>query len=164
LQLYVLAALDQTPSIADKWKQPFYLEYLVTISNHELGTKLHVTNPSTSDSVLKYQALLHNYIAAPASKVIITPLTGLKYNDKIQGGIQVLEERQEVDVIKATDSVYPSAPGTYNVKWPGAGLNIKTTGFPDVVIWNPNEEIGKGIGDLEERGWYVYRQFVAIFT
>ena len=150
-----MTELDPTPNIVNKWNTPFHLEYLVTMSNHELGTKLHVTNPATANSVLKHQALLHNYIAAPASKVTITPLTGLKYKDKIQGGIEVVEERQEVDVISATDSVYPSAPGTYDVRWPGTGLNIKTTGFPDVVIWNPNEEIGKGIKDLEERGWYV---------
>lgn len=147
--------LNPSRDVANKWSKPFHLEYLVTISNCELGTKLQVTNPAASDSILRHQALLHNYIAAPASKVTITPLTGLKYKDKIQGGIEVTEERQEVDVLRATDSVYPSAPGTYNVRWPGGGLNIKTTGFPDIVIWNPNEEIGSGIGDLEEEGWYV---------
>jgi len=148
--------LDPSPNISDKWAQPFHLEYFVTVSNHELGTKLHVTNPSFSRSILKHQALLHNYIAAPASKVTITPLTGLKYKDKIQGNIEVVEERHEVDFIRATDSVYSSAPGTYDVRWPGGGLNIKTTGFPDIVVWNPKEEIGRGISDLDESGWERY--------
>lgn len=116
---------------------------------------MHVTNPEGSGSPLKHQALLHNYIAAPSSSVSIAPLKGLTYKDKIQNGQEVKEERETVSVAKVTDSVYASAPGTYDVKWDGGGLNIKTTGFPDVVIWNPQEEVGSTIGDLEDKGWYV---------
>jgi len=55
-----------------------------------------------------------------------------------------------------TDAAYLAAPGTYDVEWEGGGLHIKTTGFPDVVVWNPNEEVGSKIGDMEDKGWEKY--------
>ncbi|KAF8314769.1 glucose-6-phosphate 1-epimerase [Clavulina sp. PMI_390] len=145
-----------TPDVKSKWPQPFHLEYFVTISNHELGTKFQVTNPADSPSPLKHQALLHNYLAAAANSVTITPLKGLTYKDKILNSAEAKEERDEVDVRLVTDRVYASAPGTYDIKWTGGGMNIKTTGFPDVVIWNPQEEVGSKIGDMEDKGWERY--------
>lgn len=148
--------LRPSPAVTAKWPQPFHVEYLVTLSEHELGTKISVTNPATSTTVLKHQALLHNYIAAPASSVLVSPLTGLTFRDKTKGGAESTETREKVDVRNVTDSAYLNAPGTYDVEWEGGGLKIKTTGFPDVVVWNPNEEVGKAIGDLEDKGWEKY--------
>lgn len=60
-----------------------------------------------------------------------------------------------MDVKSFTDSVYKDAHGSggYEVRWEGGGINLKTSGFKDVVVWNPAEEAGSKIGDLEEGGW-----------
>ena len=101
-----------------------------------------MTNPESSTTPLKFQALLHNYLAVSASSVTVSPLVGLKYFDKISG-TEKTEGREEVDVGSATDALYRNAPGNYKVEWAGpAGLRIKTTHFPDVVVWNPQAEIG----------------------
>ncbi len=146
--------LEPSTNVASKYRQPFLLEYFVKLSQHELITELHVTNPSNASSPLVHQALLHNYIAAaPTSSITVSPLTDLTYIDKVKGGGESVENRELVDVNSFTDSVYKNAPGAYEVRWEGGGMDIKTTGFPDVVVWNPHAEAGSKIGDLEDGGW-----------
>lgn len=107
---------------------------------------------------MEFQALLHNYIRAPANEVTIAPLQGLSYYDKTEATEDLraapkTESRAAVDVKASTDSVYENASGTYHVTWPGDGVEIKTKGFKDVVVWNPQEVTGSKIGDMEAGGW-----------
>ena len=61
----------------------FKLTYVVTLSAHELTTDIHIVNEGTED--FKFQALLHNYLAADANKLSITGIDqGVKYKDKVQ--------------------------------------------------------------------------------
>ncbi|KAN0100625.1 hypothetical protein V8E55_000609 [Tylopilus felleus] len=71
-----------------------------------------------------------------------------------------METRAGVDVRKYTDSVYEDALDKYEVTWPGGGVEIRVSGFKDVVVWNPQREVGSKIGDMEEDGWYVQRRGV----
>lgn len=128
------------------------LAYVVTISEHQLSTNLHVTNASTSEP-LEFQALLHTYYRAPAAAVKIQGLNGLTYTDKVKGGAQGTESRTAVDVTQFTDSVYENAPQHITATWPEGGVDIRTIGFKDVVVWNPSSEAGSKIGDMEEGGW-----------
>jgi len=152
-------ALDPTPEVKAVFDFPVFLEYVVTLEERELGTDLHVTNRSDTD-VLQFQALFHNYIRAPAKDVKISPLTGKNYFDKTEATAEArvipkLEQRAGVDVQKFTDSVYEDGGQAYDVTWPQGGIQIKTEGLKDVVIWNPQETAGKAIGDMEDGGWYV---------
>jgi len=138
---------------------PVLLEYVVTLAEHELGTDLHVTNQSDKDP-LQFQALFHNYIRAPANDVKISPLAGKNFFDKTEVAPEAratpkVEQRNGVDVQKYTDSVYEDAGQKYDVTWPQGGIQIKTEGLKDLVVWNPQETVGKDIGDMEDGGWYV---------
>lgn len=73
--------------------------------------------------------------------------------DKTKGGAESTEERDEVDVKTYTDSVYKNGGGTYTIKYPGGGIHIKTQGFNDVVVWNPQADAGKNLADMEDGGW-----------
>lgn len=157
-------ALDPTASIKAVYDRPFHLGYVVTLGKYELGTELHVTNTSMSDH-LEFQALLHNYIRAPADQVLVFPLQNKKYYDKTETSEEgrntgKMETRAGVDVRKYTDSVYEDALDKYEVTWPGGGVEIRVSGFKDVVVWNPQREVGSKIGDMEEDGWYVQRRGV----
>ena len=146
--------LEPSTNVAAKYRQPFKLEYFVKLSQLQLNTELQITNPSTASSPLIHQALLHNYIAAtPTSSITVSPLTELTYIDKVKGGGESVESRKFVDVKSFTDSVYKNAPGTYEVRWEDGGIDIHTSGFPDIVVWNPHAEAGSKIGDLEDGGW-----------
>lgn len=140
------------------------MSYVVTLAEHQLSTDLHVTNTSTSTEfppeVLEFQALFHNYIRAPANQVLVTPLGRLNYYDKTEAteeaqAIPKNETRSGVDVRQFTDSVYEDAPQNYEITWPGGGIAIRTRKLKDVVVWNPQAEAGRKIGDMEEGGWWV---------
>lgn len=139
----------------------------MTLAEHQLSTDLHVKNTSSAagDS-LEFQALLHNYIRAPADQVQVAPLQHLQYYDKTETSDQAralpkVEARAAVDVIRYTDSVYEGAPQNYEVAWPEGGLKIRSVNLKDVVIWNPQEE-GRKIADMEEDGWCVYTPTFAL--
>ena len=105
---------------------------------------------------MEFQALLHNYIRATSSEVVVTPLKGLTYYDKTEPNEELrmkVEARDQVDVKRFTDFVYQNAPGTYEITSPTSKLEIRAVNFKDVVVWNPQEE-GAKIGDMEDGGWY----------
>lgn len=125
---------------------------------------MHVTNTSTSTASppdpLEFQVLFHNYIRAPANEVLVTPLHNGVYYDKTEPtalgkNTPKIEARAAVDVKEFTDSVYADASQKYEVIWPGGGVEIKAIQCKDVEIWNPQEEAGSKMSDLEPRGWYA---------
>lgn len=155
----ILPALLPNASIQAKFDKQFELAYVVTLSEHQLSTDLHVKNAGSS--TFDFQALFHNYFRAPANDVLVTPLQGVKYYDKTEATDELkaqakVESRPGVDVQKFTDSVYENAGGKYEVVWPGGGVEVKTRELKDVVVWNPQAEAGSKIGDMEDGGWYVF--------
>ena len=152
-------ALGSTPEVKAVFDFPVSLEYMVTLSEHELRTKIRVENQSDK-GVLQFQALFHNYIRAPANDVKISSLAGKNYFDKTEPTAEAkatpkLEQREDVDVQKFTDSVYVDAGQAYDVNWPQGKIQLRTEGLKDVVVWNPQESAGKAIGDMEDCGWCV---------
>jgi len=118
-----------------------------------------VSNPSTSEA-LDFQALLHNYVRAPADEVSISPLLGKRYIDKTEKSVEARnilkeEKRSVVDVRAFTDSVYEDTPPKVDVSWPGGGLVLQLRGFTTLTVWNPQAEAGSRMGDMEENGWWV---------
>lgn len=152
----VRLVLEPSAPVKANFPAQFSLVYVVTLAAHQLTTDLHVTNPSTSDT-FTFQALLHTYIRANAALSTVTPLRGLKYINKLKpGNPEEVEEREAIDVREPADFVYKSAGGEYEVSWGGGlGIEIKATGFDDVVIWNPGKA-GKQMADLDDGGWDLF--------
>jgi len=156
----VKLSLGSTPEVKMVFDFPVSLEYIVTLSERALCTKICVSNHSDKDP-LQFQALFHNYLRAPANDVKISPLTGKNYFDKTEATVEAkatlkLEQREDVDVQKSTDSVYVDGGQAYDVNWPRGKIQIRTEGLKDVVVWNPQETAGKAIGDMEDGGWEKY--------
>ncbi|KAI0655078.1 galactose mutarotase-like protein [Cubamyces menziesii] len=158
----VKLTLDPSNAIKAQFDHPFHLEYVVTLAKQQLTTDLHVKHTGLSTTPpFEFQALFHNYIRAPANDVRITPLTGLAYYDKTEVTDEAraapkVERRETVDVKRYTDSVYENAPGKYDVVWANGAIEIKTNNLKDVVVWNPQQETGSKIADMEEGGWEKY--------
>jgi len=158
----VKLTLEPKAGITEKYERPFHLAYVITLAEHQLSTDLHVRNTALSTTApLEFQALLHNYIRAPSSDVLITPLQGLSYYDKTEASEELrakpkVESRSAVDVKTYTDSVYEDAPGVYEIVSPTGKLEIRAKNFKDVVVWNPQAEAGSKIGDMETGGWEKY--------
>ncbi|KAI9063055.1 galactose mutarotase-like protein [Trametes sanguinea] len=158
----VKLTLDPTDAIKAQFDHPFHLEYIVTLAEHQLTTDFHVKHTGLSTTPpFEFQALFHNYIRAPANDVHITPLKGISYYDKTEATEEAraapkVESRDGVDVKKFTDFVYENAPGKYDITWPSGAIEIRTSNLKDVVVWNPQQETGSKIADMEEGGWERY--------
>lgn len=147
--------LEPTEAISNAWPYKFKLAYVVTLAAHQLSTDLHVFNESGQH--FEFQALLHTYYAVNAATTKVTPLTGLTYLNKVQGGVEETEQRHEVDVTSFTDSVYKDAvsksAGKYKIMDGSVSFELHTRGFKDLVVWNPSQEAGSKMGDMESGGW-----------
>ncbi|OJT15842.1 Glucose-6-phosphate 1-epimerase [Trametes pubescens] len=158
----VKLTLAPNDAIKAQFDHPFELEYVVTLAEHQLTTGLHVKHTGLSTTApFEFQALFHNYIRAPANDVRISPLAGVSYYDKTEATEEAraapkLEARAGVDVNKFTDSVYEDAGGRYDVVWPSGAIEVRATNLKDVVVWNPQQEAGSKIGDMEAGGWEKY--------
>ncbi len=141
-----------TDRIRAVFPHPFLLEYHVTLSVHELTTRLVVHNTSANETIT-HQALLHTYFACDASTVTVSSLKGKTYLDKTKNYAEGVEEREEVDVKEYTDRIYKDAGDSFTIKDAEGGIHIRTHGFNDTVVWNPHAEAGRAIGDMEEGGW-----------
>ena len=155
--IVIIIALEPNDSIRAVYSRPFKLVYNVVLGEHQLSTILRVENTSQQSDALEFQALLHNYIRAPADEVKITPLKGLTYYDKTENtdenrAAPKIESREEVSISEYTDSVYEDGSLNYMISWPQGFLNLKVKNFKDVVVWNPQQE-GRKIGDMEPDGW-----------
>jgi len=145
------------PSSID-FKHSFDLIYVVTLSKHELSTDLHVRN--TGDEDFKFQSLLHTYLAVPSAKDLkVSGLEkGQKYKDKTRGMNDFEWEGGDLTINKEVDSVFHKVPSQL-LKLDygdGTGLEVKFKGFEDTTIWNPQEETGSNIADMEDKGWEKY--------
>ena len=149
--------IEPTEAISKVWPYNFKLAYVVTLAAHQLSTDLHLFNASGEH--VNFQALLHTYYAVNAATTKVTPLTGLTYLNKVKGGIEETEQREEVDVTGFTDSVYLDAvsksAGKYKITDESVSLELHTRGFKDLVVWNPSQEAGIKMGDMEPDGWLV---------
>ncbi len=152
------SVLEPIEAISKLWPYNFKLAYVVTLAAHQLSTDFHVLNQSGQH--IDFQALLHTYYAVNAATTKVTPLTGLTYLNKVNGGVEETEQRQEVDVTSFTDSVYKDAveksAGKYKVTDGSVSFELHTRGFKDLVVWNPSQEAGCKIGDMESGGWLVH--------
>ncbi|KIJ25752.1 hypothetical protein M422DRAFT_38502 [Sphaerobolus stellatus SS14] len=153
----VRLVFEPSAAVQAKFAAPFKLSYVITLAAHQLTSHLHVDNPSETNT-FTFQALLHTYIRANVALSTVTPLKGLTYINKLKPGFpEEVEEREAVDVREPADYVYKSAPGEYEVSWGGGlAIEIKASGFNDVVIWNPGKESGQKMSDLEDGGWDLF--------
>lgn len=145
--------LEPTAEIQRSFPSSFDLSYVVTLAAHQLSTDIHVKN--TDDKTLAFQALLHTYYAAEATKVQVIPLKGLTYINKVKNGAEETEEREAVDVLRFTDSVYKNASQEYEIDTGLSKIRLKSRELNDVVVWNPGPEAGAKIADMEDGGWCV---------
>jgi glucose-6-phosphate 1-epimerase len=141
----------------DEYPFPCKLSYTITLAEHQLTSRLQVDN--TGPSVMAFQALLHTYHRLPAQLVRIAPLKGLTYLDKTEPGApKKTEARDAVNVHAFTDFVYENArtasSGRYTLTCEGVDrIEVQCTGFDDLVVWNPGQDNGAKMSDMENGGW-----------
>ncbi|KAJ3027749.1 UNVERIFIED_CONTAM: hypothetical protein HDU68_003194 [Siphonaria sp. JEL0065] len=144
------------PALAGKWPHQFKLVYTVTLTPQTLKTSLSAEN--TGSAPFNFTSLLHSYFAVDdIDNAKIKGLQGKIYDEKINNKSQVVEENELVGFSAEVDRVY------YNVGKAGVSIvengatvtSLTTSGFDDVVVWNPWVEKSLGMNDFQEAGYKV---------
>ncbi|WWC66656.1 uncharacterized protein I206_100560 [Kwoniella pini CBS 10737] len=146
------------PSPPESFQHKYKLAYVITLSEHQLCTDIHIINEDEKE--FKFQTLLHTYLAIPDYKKIkISNINkGTTYKDKILDGKLVQSDGEDIIIDKPIDRVYHKVPSQeiFVDDGAGSGYKVRFRGFEDVTVWNPTEEVGKGIADMEDKGWEKY--------
>ncbi len=140
--------LGDTEATRALWASPFRLELAVAVEGPALLLELLVTNPGPA--AFRFQAALHTYVAVgDVGAVAVTGLQGLRFVERAGGRRDPgLQSGPEIRFAQELDRTYLGAPAEIAVREPGRSIRIRSTGFPDTVVWNPGAELAARIPDL----------------
>ena len=79
-------------------------------------------------------------------------LQGTRYRETARGELTLDDQAESIHVVDAIDRVYVDAPHRLELREPERQLAIETTGFPDVVVWNPGANGAADMNDMEPEG------------
>jgi glucose-6-phosphate 1-epimerase len=140
------------------WPHAFRADLVVTVGGASLSVSLSVTNPG-SDS-FTFTCALHTYLrVADIHQTRLEGLGGRAYLDATAGRAERVQEDGALAFAGEVDRIYPAAPEKLSVLEPERSLRIERSGFPDGVVWNPWEQRGAALPDLEPEG---YRRMLCI--
>ena len=156
----VTLALVENKSTLALWPHPFRLELKVTVGQ---SLALALTTVNTGSAPFAITEALHTYFRVKeVSDTLVTGLDGQPYLDKTRDFAEFLQSGA-VSFSEATDRVYYRHSGAAVITDPGIGrrIAIEKKGSGASVVWNPNSESCKRIGDMNPDDW---RRFVCVET
>ncbi|KAJ2898834.1 hypothetical protein GGI21_000693 [Coemansia aciculifera] len=138
---------DNEDTRASKWPYKFDLLYTIDLTETTLSTIIKYENVDSQP--FSFTSLMHTYLRVP--DIASTTVAGLKdvaYVDKIKGGTDLVEERDEVTVEANEDRVYVNVPGVVTVRYGDESIAIRRFNFKDIVLWNPWAEKAAEMADF----------------
>ncbi|KAI8611223.1 galactose mutarotase-like domain-containing protein, partial [Chytriomyces sp. MP71] len=141
-------------NLAALWSHHFKLTYTVTLSADSLKTRLTAEN--TGDDEFTFTSLLHTYFRVEnIDHVRVKGLKGKTYNEKIYNKVGVIDNDDEIAVSAELDRNYFDVPnqGISVVENGTVTASLSTSGFDDVVVWNPWIEKAKSLADFPDEGY-----------
>lgn len=145
------------------WPQAFAAELHVEVWANNLNMTFLARN--TGAEPFSFTAALHSYIrVADIGQVSIQGLKGLDYVDKVLGESVTGPHRHpqkddELRIAGEVDRVYLEARQPIVLNDGTRALEVRKTGFDDVVTWNPGPDLSTRLKDLGPDG---YRTMVCI--
>lgn len=134
------------------WPQRFAAELTVVVENERLDVELEVEN--TGHAPFAFTAALHTYLRV--REVENARLEGL-YGHPCRDAADADRIRQETDeavvVAGEVDRVYHDVKRPLLLRDGNRSLGIHSSGFPDVVVWNPWEQRCKELPDMPPDGF-----------
>ena len=152
---FQLADSERTRAV---WPYPFRAEMEVAVGGKDLTLTLRITNTGTAS--FSFTAALHTYFAVQdVAKTAVQGLQGCSYIDALTKQ-RCMDNETAVRFPGEVDRGYLNVgAGALSLVEAERRLEVRASGFPDAVVWNPGEVTGGKIKDLEAGG---YRKFVCI--
>lgn len=139
------------------WPHAFLAEVMITIGGRRLTLALDVSNAGAE--VFSFTAGFHTYFAiSNLDATRVEGLMGAHYRDNVAGG----EADQTLPVVEfpgEVNRIYLDAPAELRLVEADRTTLIRSTGFPDAVVWNPGAARIATMVDLEPND---YRRFVCV--
>ena len=118
------------------WPHPFLAELTVAVGGPRLIAALAITN--TGPEPFSFTGGLHTYFSvADIAAAAVEGLTGLRYRDAAAGWTDHRETAPRIAFRGEVNRIYFAAPENVRLVEPGRTTLIRSTGFPEVVVWNP---------------------------
>jgi glucose-6-phosphate 1-epimerase len=142
------------------WPHAFEATLTVRLGADALRVELGVEN--RGDAALSFTGALHSYLrVGDVERAAVEGLAGRRYLDQLSGASDVAQDDARVTFAGAVDRVYADVPRVLTVQDAAESRAVRVTldGFADAVVWNPGEDAGTAIDDLDPSGW---RRFVCV--
>jgi glucose-6-phosphate 1-epimerase len=122
------------------WPYPFAASYEVRLSPQGLLMALHIEN--TGNNPCQFTAALHSYFAVKAAALArIEGLETCHYWDNGDDfALRKPATGQALAIPDALDRVYFGVPGPVALREVQRQLRIESSGFADMVVWNPGQQ------------------------
>lgn len=145
-------ALTDTPATRALWPYAFRAELTVSIARNRLDIEFSVSN--TGEASFAFTAALHTYLrVAHIESTQLNGLQGCTYRDQTAKGAERVEDQPSLQIDAETDRIYLTAPAEVMLRQPGHSMNLLSTNFPDLVVWNPWVERCAAIADMPPDGF-----------
>lgn len=145
-------SLTDTPDTHAIWPHAFRCELTLTLARNRLDVEFSVENRDAQP--LSFTCAMHTYLRVEhIESVELMGLQGCTYLDQTRNNAKRTEDRSAMDFSEETDRIYLTAPQDVTLREPNRSLNILTTNFPDLVVWNPWVERCAQISDMPPDGY-----------
>jgi glucose-6-phosphate 1-epimerase len=134
------------------WPHAFRATLTVTVGGPSLRLEFSVEN--TGATPLTFTAALHSYLrVADITTTVVEDLAGSCYRDAVT---QVRKNNQINSALRFTgevDRIYSQVTGPVRVRTPEQDITVTSSGFDDVVLWNPGLTRCAALADMEPTGY-----------
>lgn len=140
------------------WPHRFVARLEVSLRDDGLDVSLAVDNSGTD--AFAFTAALHSYLAVDAIDAVeLHGLAGLGYRDAANGDALGIDTEPCLRFAGEIDRVYHGATAPLRLEAGSRRLGISTSGFPDVVVWNPWAKGCAALADMVPEG---YRRMLCV--
>jgi glucose-6-phosphate 1-epimerase len=143
--------LDDDDITRQIWPHAFEAELTVLVAGGRLDVEFGVRN--SGEETLRFTCALHTYLRMrEVEEARLEGLRGLRYLDTTKG-VEHDETGTEVFIEAETDRIYFNATRPLLLREPHRALGISSEGLPDVVVWNPWEQLTAALPDMPANGF-----------
>lgn len=142
-------ALDDDDASRTLWPHRYTLRLRVGLDADTLAVALEVRN--RGDAPFDFACALHSYLrVASLATTRLEGVAGRTYRDRARGGDSI-DPLPSPALDGEVDRTYLGCDGERLLSDGMAALRIETTGFRDMVVWNPGAALAAGLADLAPR-------------
>jgi glucose-6-phosphate 1-epimerase len=144
-------ALSDTDATRAIWPAVFRATLAVRVGGPELGVSLTIEN--RGEAPFYFAAALHTYLRVrDVTRTSLEGLHGVRFRESGYPGELRTDDATILRPEGEIDRVYVAVPGPVVVREPTRALEVASSGFADVVVWNPGAEKAAALADLERDG------------